>query len=120
MYELLNKILTAGLETQDKVVDFLDDLVKKGKIDEKEREKFMENLDEKLLKARDKGEEFINEVTEALTAKNPFVARGDVDDLRKKVQNLEKKISKLEGKKKTTAKKATAAAEDTPEAGGEA
>ena len=84
MYDLLNKILTVGLETQDKVVDFVDELVKKGKINEEEREKFLKDMDEKLTSAKDKGESFINEALGAVTAKNPFVSRKDLERLEKK------------------------------------
>ncbi len=107
MYDLLHKILTTGLETQDKVVAFLDELVTKGKINDEERKNFLEDLDKKLLNARDKGEALVNDVISSISSKNPFANKHDLENLETKVKNLEKRIKKLEGTKEPKAKTKT-------------
>ena len=124
MFDLLNKVLSVGLETQDKVIDFLDELVRKGRIDEKEREQFLKELDEKLISARDKGEALINDALSKISSKNPLVTKGDLEKLEKRIKKLEDKLKKLEPKKSTskksskksgaTRKTAASAEENTP------
>ncbi len=120
MYDLIKKIINAGLDVQDKVVDSLDELVSKGKIDPADREKFIKDLDKKLSETKDKGEDFINEVAKKVSIKNPFVAKDEITALEKKIEKLEKKINQMEGKKttakKTAAKKKPAKKENTPAA----
>jgi polyhydroxyalkanoate synthesis regulator phasin len=106
MYDSFKKILTAGVEAQNKMIDFLDELVQKGKIDEKERTSFMQDIHEKLETSKEKGEELINDITDRLIEKSPFVAKKEVDELRSEIRTLRKHISKLEkAKKETPAKK---------------
>lgn len=117
MYDLFRKVISAGLEIQDKVVDSLDELVKKGKINEKDREKFLKDLDKKIEETKDKGEEFTNEIIDKLSIKNPFAARKEFEDLQEKVKQLEKKLHKLEGKKPTAGKKTTAKKDEPKKSG---
>lgn len=117
MYDILKKIVIAGLDAQDKVVDFMDDMVKKGKMNKEDREKLLKELDERCSESQEKGEELINEIVDTITKRNPFVSKKEVTDLEKKIKDLEEKINELEGKpsKKTgSAKKSSKADVSTP------
>ncbi|MBI5788079.1 MAG: hypothetical protein HZA78_04400 [Candidatus Schekmanbacteria bacterium] len=95
LFDLVRKAVVAGLEAQDKAIDFLDELVKKGKIDEAEREKFINELDKKLGETKEKSEEVVNEIVDKIALKNPFVCKKDYDSLQARVIELEKKLSSL-------------------------
>lgn len=107
MYDILKKIVVAGLDAQDKVIDLMDEMIKKGKIKEEDREKLLKEIDKKFGDSKGKGEELVNEIVDTITKKNPFVSKKEVSDLEKKIQSLEKKISSMEGK--STAPKKPAA-----------
>ncbi len=99
MYELMKKIVETGLEVQNKSIDFIDEMIKKGKIDEEDREKFFKELEEKMSGSKEKWDEFINEVTKKLEIKNPFASNQEIKELREKVDKLDERVKELEGNK---------------------
>jgi polyhydroxyalkanoate synthesis regulator phasin len=103
MLDLIKRIVAAGLDTQARVMDFLDELVSKGKINETERAELLKKLDEKISHGKDKTEELINEITARVAAKNPFVSKKEMDDIQQRIDKLNKRLAKLEeGRKKRT------------------
>ena len=98
-FDLFRRGVLAGLDAQAKVFDLLDELVEKGKIDESEREKFIQELDERLECSREKTEEFVNGIVNKITEKSPFAVRREVDKLRDQILTLESRIKKMEGEK---------------------
>ena len=98
-FDLFRRAVLSGLDAQAKVFDLLDELVEKGKIDEAEREKFIQEFDERLECSREKTEEFINSIISKVTEKSPFVVRKEVDKLRDQIITLESRIKKMEGDK---------------------
>jgi polyhydroxyalkanoate synthesis regulator phasin len=95
MYDTLKKILTAGVDAQNKMIDFLDELVQKGKIDEEDRAGFVKEIHEKLETSKEKGEELLNDITDRLIERSPFVAKKEVEELRSEIRTLRKQITKL-------------------------
>ena len=107
MYDTLKKILSSGVEMQNKMIDFLDELVQKGKIDDEERKSFLDEVHEKLETSKEKGEELLNDISDRLVERSPFVAKKEVDELRSEIRTLRKHITKLEkANKEPHAKKA--------------
>ena len=95
-FDLFRRAVLAGLDAQAKIFDLLDDLVEKGKIDEAERGKFIQELDERLECSREKTEEFINDIIKKVTEKSPFVCKRDLDSLRDQIANLENQLKKFD------------------------
>ena len=100
MYDMFKKILTSGVEVQNKMIDFLDELVQKGKIDDEERKSFLDEVHEKLESSKEKGEELLNDISDRVIEKSPFVAKKEVDELRSEIRTLRKHVTKLEKSKK--------------------
>ena len=100
MYDMFKKILTSGVEVQNKMIDFLDELVQKGKIDEEERKSFLDDIHEKLETSKEKGEELINDISDRVIERSPFVAKKEVEELRSEIRTLRKHVTKLEKAKK--------------------
>ena len=92
MFELFEKAISTGFEIQGKVVDSLGELVAKGKISDEDKDKFIKELDDKLLETKNKGEELVNGISNKLSEKNPIVTKGDIEALDEKIQKLEKKV----------------------------
>jgi polyhydroxyalkanoate synthesis regulator phasin len=98
--DVIKRLIVAGLDTQAKAMDILDDLVKKGKLDEAERAEFIEKLDEKISYSKEKSEELINELSNRILAKNPFAFKNDLEDINHRIDELSKRVAKLEKEKK--------------------
>ena len=96
MYDTLKKVLSSGVEMQNKMIDFLNELVQKGKIDDDERKSFLDEVHEKLETSKEKGEELLNDISDRLVERSPFVAKKEVDELRSEIRTLRKHITKLE------------------------
>jgi polyhydroxyalkanoate synthesis regulator phasin len=83
-------------------------MVQKGKIDEEERTGFMKEIHEKLETSKEKGEELLNDITDRLLERSPFVAKKEVDELRGEIRSLRKQVNKLGKSKKETETKTKA------------
>ncbi len=106
MLDSLKKLLTTGVEMQNKMIDFLDELVQKGKIDEDERKNFMDEIHEKLETSKEKGEELLNDISDRVMEKTPFVAKKEIEELRSEIRTLRKHVNKMDkSKKEAPAKK---------------
>ena len=93
MYDTLKKVLSTGVEMQNKMIDFLDELVRKGKVGDEERAGFMKDVHEKLEASKEKGEELINDISDRLIERSPFVAKKEVEELRSEIRTLRKRIN---------------------------
>ncbi len=102
MFDLFKRLILSGLDTQAKVMDFLDEMVKKGKLDEAERAKFVDELEEKISCGKEKSEELINELISRITAKNPFVSKAELAAVNDRIDKLDKQVKKLAQKQKQT------------------
>jgi polyhydroxyalkanoate synthesis regulator phasin len=100
MIDLFKRMILSGLDTQAKVVDFLDEMVKKGKIDEADRVKFVDELAEKFTHGKEKSEEFINELIGQISLKNPFASKAELVALSARIDKLTDRVKKLEQKPK--------------------
>lgn len=110
MEETLKKLVYAGVglaaQATEKIEETVNDLVKKGKISDKEGKKIVDDFFKKSEKKKDSYESKFKSAIEDVTEKFNYVKRADYDKLAKKVANLEKQLKT--STKKTTAKKTTA------------
>ena len=97
MYDVVRKALLASLGVQEKVKDLLDDLVKKGELNEREGAKLMKEWVEKAeAQSKDVNRMFVEGVSKGYELAN-IATKEDLDKLAKKVQQLSLRVKKLEG-----------------------
>ena len=99
MFEISRKILLAAIGAaalaQDEMKDFVDKLVERGEIAEKDGKKLMKEMREKRRKRFGRFEEMShNHIQEALDRMN-VPSKKDVDALNTKISELTRKIEEL-------------------------
>ena len=111
MEETLKKLVYAGVglaaQATEKIEETVTDLIKKGKISDKEGKKIVDDFFKKSEKKKDSYESKFKSAIEDVTAKFNYVSSKDFDALVKRVVKLEKTgVKKTTAAKKTVAKKA--------------
>ena len=111
MEETLKKLVYAGVglaaQATEKIEETVTDLIKKGKISDKEGKKIVDDFFKKSEKKKDSYESKFKSAIEDVTAKFNYVSSKDFDALVKRVAKLEKTgVKKTTAAKKTVAKKA--------------
>jgi polyhydroxyalkanoate synthesis regulator phasin len=101
VYDVVRKAVLASLGVQEKMKDFVDDLIKKGELNEHEGAKLMK---EWMTKAKTSTEDVnrmaIDGMRVALDKMN-IATKEELDSLTKKVQQLSVRLKKLESEIKT-------------------
>lgn len=109
MEESLKKLVYAGVgfaaQATEKFEKSINDLVKKGKLEEKEGKKIVDEFISKTEKTKDSFEAKFKEVTEEVVSKLKFAPKNDVKSLTKRIEKLEKMLDAKAPKKVTTASK---------------
>lgn len=123
MEESLKKLVYAGVgfaaQASEKFEKSINDLVKKGKIEEKEGKKIVDDFFKKSEKTKDSFEAKFKSTAEEIIARFKFAPQSEVEALNKRIAKLEKMVAKPAAKKTTrkpTAKKPAAKTTATPEA----
>ncbi|MBI5189634.1 MAG: hypothetical protein HZA22_03015 [Nitrospirae bacterium] len=100
VYDIVRRTLMAGLGMQDKVKELVDDLVKKGELNESEGAKIMK---EWMTKAKTSSTDMNRMVVDTVSKgyeKANIATKEDMDKLAKKVQQLTVRVKKLENELK--------------------
>lgn len=114
MEETLKKLVYAGVglaaQATEKFEVAVNDLVKKGKLSDKEGKKIVDDFFKKTEKKKEEFESEFKSTTEEVVAKFNFAKQTDLDELSKRIAKLEKaaKPAKKAPAKKPVAKKAPA------------
>ncbi|MFT4969529.1 MAG: polyhydroxyalkanoate synthesis regulator phasin [Chitinophagales bacterium] len=113
MEESLKKLVYAGVgfaaQASEKFEKSINDLVKKGKIEEKEGKKIVDEFFSKSEKTKDSFESKFKKTTEEIVAKFKLAPQSEIKSLNKRIEKLEKMLVKPVAKKttrNTAAKKA--------------
>ncbi|MHB8173091.1 MAG: phasin family protein [Nitrospirota bacterium] len=96
VYDMVRKALLAGLGMQEKVKELLDDLVKKGELNETEGARLMK---EWMVRAKSSTEDVSKMASDSLDMafdKMNLASRDEMNSLSKKVQQLSVRVKKLE------------------------
>lgn len=96
VYEIVRKALLAGLGMQEKAKELIDDLVKKGELNEREGAKLLREF---VDKAKGSTEEWNKKVSEGMSKGYELAniaTKDEVDKLAKKLQQLTVRVKKLE------------------------
>ncbi|MGA2192520.1 MAG: hypothetical protein ABSG42_03980 [Nitrospirota bacterium] len=100
MYEIVRKALLAGLGVQEKAKEFIDDLVVKGELNEREGAKLMKEWMEKARTSSEDITRMMSESTHMAYDKVNIATKDELNALTKKVQQLSVRVKKLESEAK--------------------
>lgn len=99
-FDILRNALLAGFGVQEKVREFVDDLVKKGELSESQGAKLVKEWSEKAEKNTDEIGKSLGDIVRKTLEKMNMPTRDDIQKLEEKVNSLALKISKMEETKK--------------------
>lgn len=96
VFEALRKLLLAGFGAQEKFSELIDELVKKGELNESQGAKLVKEWSEKADKGTsDLNKAFTDIATRTLEKMN-IPTKGDLKKIDRKLQTLSSRIKKLE------------------------
>ncbi len=97
IFDVVRNAIMAGFGVQEKVKEFIDELVKKGELSESQGAKLVKEWTEKADKSTtDLGKSISELVTKTLEKMN-IPTKDDMEKLNKKIQSLSARVKKLEG-----------------------
>jgi polyhydroxyalkanoate synthesis regulator phasin len=102
VYDMVRKALLAGLGMQEKVEELVDDLIKKGELNEREGAKLMK---EWMDRAKTSTQDVTKMATDSMSMayeKLNVATRDEMNALSKKVQQLSVRVKKLEAEIKAS------------------
>jgi polyhydroxyalkanoate synthesis regulator phasin len=103
MEEQLKKLVYAGVgfaaQASEKFEKSINDLVKKGKIEEKEGKKIVDEFFSKSEKTKDSFESQFKKTTEDIISKFKFAPQAEIKSLNKRIEKLEKMLAAPVAKK---------------------
>ncbi|MCI0468880.1 MAG: phasin family protein [Nitrospirae bacterium] len=106
IFDVVRNAVLAGFGIQEKVKEFVDDLVKKGELSESQGAKLVKEWTEKADKGTSefgKGvSEFGKEISEIVSKavdKISFASKDDIESLHKEIESLAERIKKIEDAK---------------------
>lgn len=99
VFDIARNALLAGLGVQEKVKDFIDELVKKGELSDSQGAKLIKEWSEKADKSSEDISKTFSDLTTKTLDKMNLPSRDDIEKINKKLNSLEAKIKKLEGPK---------------------
>jgi polyhydroxyalkanoate synthesis regulator phasin len=87
----------AGFGVQEKVKEFIDELVKKGELSESQGAKLIKEWTEKADKSTSELSKSMSELVSKTLEKMNIPTKDDMEKLNKKIQSLSSRVKKLEG-----------------------
>lgn len=97
LFETVRNAMLAGLGMQQKVSEFVDELVKKGELSESQGAKLVKEWSEKAEKGTEGLTKNFSEILTKTLDKMNLPTKDDIEKLNKKVQALSVRVKKLEG-----------------------
>ena len=99
VFDVFRNAMLAGLGMQEKVKEFVDELVKKGELNESQGAKLVKEWTEKAEKNTDDLSKSLNDAVTSALDKINLSTKEDVDKLNTKIDILAARIEKIEGTK---------------------
>ena len=96
LVDILRNALLAGFGVQEKVKEFVDELVKKGELNESQGAKLVKEWADKAEKNTEDITNSLNDLVKKAIDKVKFPLKEDVDKLTEQVTILSERIKKLE------------------------
>ncbi|MEJ2696827.1 MAG: phasin family protein [Candidatus Sulfobium sp.] len=99
LFDVVRNALLAGFGVQEKVREFVDDLVKKGELSESQGAKLVREWSEKFEKNTEDLSKSLNEMVVKTLEKMNLSTKDDIGKLNEKIDTLSARVSKMEGTK---------------------
>ncbi len=99
VFDAVRKALLAGFGVQEKVKEFIDELVKKGELSESQGAKVVKEWTEKAGKSSEQLSKSLSELVSKTLEKMNLPSKDDIEKLNKKIQSLSARVKRLEGTK---------------------
>ena len=96
MFDIVRKALLAGLGAQEKAKELVEDLVKKGELNQSDGAKLIKEVMEKAEKGTEEIDKKVGAIVQKTLEKLNLPNRKDIEALEKNVQELTNRIKKLE------------------------
>ena len=97
LFEIIRNALLAGYGVQEKVKEFVDELVKKGELSESQGAKLVKEWTEKAEKNTEDISNSLNDLIRKTVDKMGLPSKSDIDGLNEKVNALTARVKQLEG-----------------------
>ena len=94
--DIIRSAMLAGFGVQEKVREFIDDLVKKGELSESQGAKLVKEWSEKADKNAEDISKSLNELVQKALEKMSLPSRDEVAKLKEQINALSERIKKLE------------------------
>ncbi|NJD56093.1 MAG: hypothetical protein FIA94_06770 [Nitrospirae bacterium] len=96
LVDIIRNAMLAGFGVQEKVKEFVDELVKKGELNESQGAKLVKEWADKAEKNTEDITNSLNDLVKKAIEKMKFPLRDDVDKLTEQVNALSERVKKLE------------------------
>jgi polyhydroxyalkanoate synthesis regulator phasin len=96
-FDAVRNALLAGFGVQEKVAEFINDLVKKGELSESQGAKLVREWTDKADKSTEQLSKSLSDIISKTMEKMAIPTRGDIEQMNKKIQALSARLKKLEG-----------------------
>jgi len=101
LFDAVRKAMLVGFGVQEKVNEFVNELVSKGELNKSEGAKLVNEWSEKAEKTTEEINKTVNEIVGGAVTKLNLVTKTDLDKLRLEVQSLSTRVKELEDAEKT-------------------
>ena len=98
-FDVVRNALLAGLAVQEKVNEFINELVKKGELSESQGAKLVREWTEKADKSTEQFSKSLSDIVTKTMEKMALPTKDDIEKLNKKIQALSARVKRLEGVK---------------------
>lgn len=96
LFDMLRNALLAGFGVQEKVKDFIDDLVKKGELSESQGAKLVKEWSEKAEKNTEDMSKSLGELLETTLSKMNLTTKSDIEKIEEKINSLAARLDTIE------------------------
>jgi polyhydroxyalkanoate synthesis regulator phasin len=97
IFNVVRNELMSGFGVQEKVKEFIDELVKKGELSESQGAKLVKEWTEKADKTSSDVSKSADDIVSKALQKMNIPTKEDMEKLNKKIQSLSARVKKLEG-----------------------
>ena len=99
LFDTIRNAMLAGFGMQEKVKEFVDDLVKKGELSESQAAKLVKEWSDKFEKNTTDISKSLNEVVAKTLEKMNLSTKDDIQKINEKLDSLSARIAKVEDKR---------------------
>ncbi|UCE79569.1 MAG: hypothetical protein JSV13_02755 [Nitrospiraceae bacterium] len=96
LFDMLRNALLAGFGVQEKVKDFVDELVKKGELSESQGAKLVKEWSEKAEKNTEDMSKSLGELLETTLSKMNLTTKSDIEKIEEKINALAARLDTIE------------------------